>query len=230
MMITVQGSATQYHQPERANLNIQVRLDGPDKTAVLDQVAVSANQIQELIAPLANPAAGRTAGITWFSADQIRVDAQRPWNNDGAQLPLVYTAAVEFKIRFADFNALNSFYLEAATISGVVIDGVTWELTEPARLAATQLVQGLAVRNAQTKALTYARALQELSVRCVALADPGMLGNSESGVGHPMAFADASVRSVKMGGSPELTLKPQDIEITCRVDAKFETVAPARQA
>lgn len=230
MIITVQGSATQYHQPERANLNLQVRLDGPSKTAVLDQVAVSANQIQELIAPLAHPGAGRTPAITWFSADQIRVDAQRPWNNEGAQLPLVYTAVVEFKVRFADFAALNTFYLEAATVSGVVIDGVTWELTEPARLAATQLVQGLAVHNAQTKALTYARALQDQAVRCIALADPGMLGNAESGPGYPVAFADAGMRSAKMGGSPELVLKPQHIEINCRVDAKFETVAPPRQA
>lgn len=230
MIITVQGSATQYHQPERANLNIQVRLDGPTKTAVLDQVAVSANQIQELIAPLANPGGGRAAAITWFSADQIRVDAQRPWNNDGVQLPFVYTAIVEFKIRFADFDALNSFYLEAATISGVVIDGITWELTEPAKLAATQLVQGLAVQNAQTKALTYARALQEQSVRCIAIADPGMLGNSESGSGHPAAFFDASARSVQMASGPQLALKPQDIEINCRVDAKFETVTQPRQA
>lgn len=224
MLITVQGSASRYHQPERATLKLRVTLDGPEKTPVLDQVAISSNQIQALIEPLARVIPSRTSAVTRWSADQIRVDAQRPWNNEGRQLPLVFTAAVDFEIKFADFSALNTFYLKAAVISGVVIDGITWELTEPALLGATTLVQGLAVQNAQTKALTYARALQKDSgVRCVALADPGMLGSESGG---SFGYADSALRSAVVG--PEHALKPQEIEITARVDARFETTVTIR--
>lgn len=201
-------------------------LDGPEKTPVLDQVAISSNQIQALIEPLARAIPSRASAISRWSADQIRVDAGRPWNNEGHQLPLVFTAVVDFEIKFADFSALNTFYLQAATIAGVIIDGITWELTEPALLGATTLVRSLAVQDAQTKALTYVRALQKDSgVRCVALADPGMLG-SDPGVSSASGYADSALRSAMKG--PEHTLKPQEIEITALVDARFETTVTVR--
>lgn len=226
MMITVQGSATQFHQPERAVLRLQVSVDGPDRAGVLEQVATGTSRVQAMIQPLTEGAA--PTPVTRWNANQVHVDAQRPWNNEGIQQPLVYTATVDFEVRFADFEALNTFFLDAANIDGVNLHGISWELTEPSQLALTQKVQGLAVQNAKTKALTYARAAGEQDVRFVALADVGMLGG-DGGQPGPVAYGDAMMRSAKAGG-PEISLKPQDIELICKVDAKFETTAGPRSA
>ena len=200
-------------------MRLSVMLDGPDKSRVIEAVTAVAGRVREIIAPLATSSPGSSAPVTRWSSDQLRISAQRPWSNDGQQLPFVYSAAIDFEVRFADFSVLNSFYLEVAVLTEVSVEGVTWSLTEPAHLAAVTEVRGLAVHDAQARALTYARALKFEAVVPREIAEPGMLGSGPAPM--PGYASDAMMRSAKAGGGPEL--KPQDIEMTVRVDAKFET-------
>ena len=69
------------------------------------------------------------------------------------------------------------------------------------------------------KASVYAQSIGLGSVTAVALADPGMLGDQVRGGGTP----EASFMRAKSvgGGEPSLSLKPEDIEVSAVVDARF---------
>jgi hypothetical protein len=69
------------------------------------------------------------------------------------------------------------------------------------------------------KASVYAQSIGLGSVRAVALADPGMLGErigaSDDGGSHP------ALQMMSAGSAPELSLTPEDIEVDAVVDARF---------
>ena len=75
-----------------------------------------------------------------------------------------------------------------------------------------------AVENAVAKATVYATSLGLSTVRPVALADPGMLGDGSAPVqpAQPL-FARAALDSA----GESLTLKPEEIVITVQVHARF---------
>jgi hypothetical protein len=67
----------------------------------------------------------------------------------------------------------------------------------------------------------YAQSIGLGSVTAVAIADPGMLGDQVRGGGAPEA-SFMRAKSVGAGGSePSLSLKPEDIEVSAVVDARF---------
>ena len=51
--------------------------------------------------------------MTWWSSDQLPTWAQRPWNTEGKQLPLVHHAQVDVQAKFADFAALSRWITQA---------------------------------------------------------------------------------------------------------------------
>ncbi|HRN29798.1 MAG TPA: SIMPL domain-containing protein, partial [Terrimesophilobacter sp.] len=82
----------------------------------------------------------------------------------------------------------------------------------------------VAVGNAVAKATSYANAVGLSTVRAVAIADPGMLGDQVGASGGGIEFAASAPRMMKAmdaGGGPELNLKPQQIEVAVIVDARF---------
>ena len=70
-----------------------------------------------------------------------------------------------------------------------------------------------------TKATVYAQALGLATVRAIAVADPGMLGDQTSPLS-PATFA-MDARMAKSSGDPQLSVNPEDIEVTALVDARF---------
>lgn len=221
-VITVQGHNTARHAAERAVVQLGVSSDGAARDAVFSEANEAGELLRESIQSLHNATAGPV--VSW-SSDSIQVWSDRPWNQDGTQLPLVFHARIGFTAEFNDFDALSRFLEQQAASDRVAINWVEWKLTDERKDAVTTEVRALAVADAVRKAETYAQAIGLTKVRAIAIADPGMLGDQVGASGGSHEFATSAPRMLKAsmdaGGGPELSLKPEEIEIAAVVDARF---------
>ncbi|HWH96795.1 MAG TPA: SIMPL domain-containing protein [Pseudolysinimonas sp.] len=214
-LITVQGTASEWFDAERGTVNVTVSHDGAKREPVFEATTSVGAQVTAALAELEGSA------ITRWSSDRVSVWSNRPWNNEGKQLAPVYYAALSASARFQDFDALSAFVERFATVTGVTIASITWDLTEERRLAVTSDIQSRAVQDATVKATTYARAAGLSMVTPLAIADPGMLGDGSAGVGPMARGAGKMMMAMDAQGGSQLTLTPDRIEISASVDARF---------
>ncbi len=218
-IITVQGSHSAWFPAERATVTAAVHTDGPDRAAVFAR----ALEASEAVRTLTESNFDKTAGpITWWSSDTVRVWFERPWNNEGKQLDPVYHAAVDFSVKFSDFEALASWVESTSKIDSATIGSIAWDLTEATRTSATVEVRSRAVKDAVAKASVYAQSIGLATVKAIALADPGMLGDASAGSPVPV-FARAAMMSTigSRDDGAQLALKPEEIAVASTVDARF---------
>jgi uncharacterized protein YggE len=218
--ITVQGQHSAFHPAERATVRIAIHFDGPRREPVFAAANAAAEDVRGRITALHD---GTKGPITWWSSESVQVWGDRPWNQEGKQLPIVYHARIGFSAKFSDFDALARFLEELAARDGVTIGSIEWALTEAKKTSVTTEVRSRAVKDAVDKATVYAQSIGLRSVRAIAIADPGMLGDQVGASGGGMQFASASrqFKAMDASGNPELSLKPEDIEIAAVVDARF---------
>lgn len=217
--ITVRGSYSAFEPPERGTVLARLGFEGPQMQPVYDRVVRDLEAVKASIAPLHDPDRGP---VTWWSTEHVRTWANRPWNQDGKQLPLVHHASVGVRVKFRDFVELSRWVgRHVEQTQGFSLDGVDWALTEKRRHQLAREVRTRAVQDAAARAQEYADALGLGAVRAVALADAGMLGD---GV-HGGAVAEAAFQraAAAAGGGAELALSPEDIEVTAVVDGRFAT-------
>ena len=221
-IITVQGEYSAWYPAERATVSASVNTDGPKRDAVFARAVDAADALRNLIASIHDKEKGP---ITWWSSDSVRVWSDRPWNNEGKQLPLVYHAAVDFTAKFKDFEALSRWVESAAGIDAVTVGSIGWDLTDATRTSATVEVRSRAVKDAVAKASVYAQSIGLGSVKAIALADPGMLGDPSggNGGGPQPVFARGAMKAQfdSAGGGAQLALKPEEIAVASVVDARF---------
>lgn len=216
-IVTVEGVFDHHHPAERGTLRITAGFQGGDRSTVVDRTVqlqtTLAAEVQQLLDPAHGP-------VTWWSADRLRVWSERPWNNEGKQLPLVFHAAVTLEAKFRDLRRLAEWAERLATVDGVAIGGIDWTLTEVTTTRLTADARHRAVLDATEKAAGYARSLGLSSVRPVAVADPGMLGDQSrsSSPNEATAMSRASKAAAESAG---LDLKPEDITVSARVHARF---------
>ncbi|MDF1479647.1 SIMPL domain-containing protein [Leifsonia sp. H3M29-4] len=218
--ITVQGEYSAWYPAERATVHVSVSTDGPKRDAVFERAVASAAVIRESVEALFDKSAGP---VTWWASQSVRVWPERPWNNEGKQLPIVFHAAVDFTVKFKDFEALARWVETVSGIDGAVVGSVSWELTEATRTSATAEVRSRAVKDAVAKATVFANAIGLRGVTAVAIADPGMLGDGSSGGPMPAPAMDRMMAARGFGGgaAPQLELKPDEIAVASVVDARF---------
>ncbi len=213
-IVTVQGTAAEWFDAERATVHVSVQHDGPKREPVFESTTSVGAQVTAALAELEGSA------VTRWSSDRVSVWSNRPWNSDGAQLPPIYSAALSASARFQDFDALSDFVERFAIVAGVTIASITWDLTEERRLAVTSDIQTRAVHDATVKATTFARAAGLSTVTPLAIADPGMLGDGSSGTA-PLGRGAGKMMMAMDAGGPSLTLTPDRIEVAASVDARF---------
>ena len=215
-IITVQGRFSSFYPPERATVQLSVGFEGACREPVFSETVAVSSTVRSLLAERHDPATGP---ITWWSSDSIQVWSSTPWSQDGAQLPLVFHSRVGFSVKFNDFVMMAQWIEKVAVLDGLTVGTITWALTEGRKTAVIAEVRSRAVKDAVAKASVYAQSIGLGSVRAVALADPGMLGDrvgtSDDGTSHPMS------RMMATGAGPELSLTPEDIEVDAVVDARF---------
>ena len=216
--ITVRGSYSAFEPPERATVHARLAFEGPQMQPVYDRVAHDLEAVKASITPLHDPDQGP---VTWWSTRHVRTWSERPWNQDGKQLPLVHHASVGVEVKFRDFAELARWVGQHAEHTvGFSLDGVEWALTEKRKQELSRQVRTRAVQDAASRAQEYADAVGLGPVRPVALADAGILS---SGL-HPMQAesAMAFARAGKMADSDAtLALSPDDIEVAAVIDGRF---------
>jgi uncharacterized protein YggE len=218
-VITVQGSSSTKHAAERATVGITVALDGPARDKVFAETTKVSEAITTALKGLHDAASGPV--VAW-SSDRVSVWSDRPWNNEGAQLPLVFHATIGVRATFSDFDALARWVETVATTSGVTVGSIDWELLDATRDTLLEQVRTKAVQDAAAKALIYARAAGLASVTATAIADPGLLGSPDGppvalGGGAPRMFAAKAMSD----SSGALAFTPQELEVAAQVDARF---------
>lgn len=213
--ITVQGNFTAYAPPERATVRLRVAHEGPEPSAVLAATTRAADAVRASITPLHDASSGP---VTWWSSQQLYTSSHRPWNKDGKQLPLVHSARMDFEVKFSDFVAMGTWLGGLTGESGVDVSGIEWALTVARREKLVDEVRVAAVKDAMAKARSYASAFGLSTVRAIALADAGMLGEglqpqNDQGVAYSRAMKDSS------GDAPQFA--PSDIAVSASVDGRF---------
>ena len=211
--IAVRGSHSEWFAAERATVKLSAGFQGPSRKDSLDQASASAVAVRESIEALADEQAGP---ITWWSSDRVSVWTERPWNSEGKQLPPVFHADVAFSAKFLDFDVLATWLEDVASLPGVTISDVLWTLTRARTESVVAEVRSAAVKDAVDKATTFAQSIGLSTVRAVALADPGLLG--EQPVGMRAASYDMMSAKATSGG---LVFKPEEIEVSATVDVRF---------
>jgi len=215
-VITVQGTYDSFHRAERATVTVAVGFEGPERGAVVAGTTQGTSALVAGIAARHDPAHGP---ITWYATDRIRVWANRPFNDKGEQKPLVHHASTTTRAKFRDFDDLAVWVERAAGHRGVRIDGIEWALTAQTKQGAITAARTQAVEEARRKAQAYAEALGLGDLRCVAIADPGMLGDHSRASGNEQAAYSRAAATA--GGGEGLAFTPEDIAVSATVDARF---------
>ncbi len=218
-IITVQGRFSAFYPAERATVAIGIHLEGPERNEVFAETTTSADTLRGEIVARHSPGTGP---ITWWSSDAVQVWSEKPWNKDGKQLAPVFHARIGFIAKFSDFVELSAWVERVAAIPGVSVGSIVWDLTDARKNGVTAEVRSRAVKDAVAKASVYAQSIGLGSVRAIAIADPGMLGDQvgSSGV-DAQAFGSMRMAAATDGTAPALSLKPEDIEVDAVVDARF---------
>ncbi|MEP1126529.1 MAG: SIMPL domain-containing protein [Ilumatobacter sp.] len=214
MEITVRGSHSVYAPPQRATASLQVAIDGPTSDEVFAGVNRTAAAVRESLEPLHRP---DTGPVTWWSSDQIRTWANRPYHDEGVQLPLVHHARLGFQVKFSEFVEMGRWISGVAALPGASITGIEWALTADHRTLLVAQVRAAAVRDAESKAKEYAAALGVTTVRAIAIADAGMLGEGL----HPVTASGASFARMKSSDNGGVEFAPQDVAVSADIDARF---------
>lgn len=219
-IITVQGEHSAWYPAERATVHLSIQVDGPHRDAVFASAVSASDAVRGSIEALYDKAKGP---VTWWTADSVRVWSDRPWNNEGKQLPLVFHAALDISVKFSDFDALSRWVEAMASIEFVSIGSIGWDLTDATRTSVTTETRSRAVKDAVAKATIYAQSIGLATVTAIALADPGMLGDPSAGGGTqvPMTRTAMKMQAFDGGGAPTLALKPEEIAVASVVDARF---------
>lgn len=215
-VITVQGHDAAWYSPERATVQLGIGFDGPDRQSVFEATTRAAETVRSMVVALSE---AQSSPISRWSSDSVSVWNERPWNNEGKQLPLVFHAAITFTVRFSDFDVMAHWLDAVAAVDSVAVGGIEWSLTAARKAAVLADAQSLAVTDALTRATVFARSLGLETVRAIALADPGMLGDHGSA---PVPLARGAMMMADSGaGRSGIALTPQRIEVSASVDARF---------
>lgn len=214
--ISVQGQYTAWYTPERATVVVSIAFDGPHRNSVFSSATAALESVRETVAGRHDAQSGP---ITWWSADTLRVWSERPWNAEGAQLDPVHHAALDLTAKFSDFEALAAWIEQIVAISGVHVSGIQWSLTDATYTSATTEVRSRAVKDAVAKATVYAQSIGLATVSATAIADPGMLGDGGSPI--PVSSDRMMMKSGFAADAAALELKPEQIEVSAAVDARF---------
>jgi uncharacterized protein YggE len=210
VVITVRGESSARVRAEEAAVRVTVVTDGPARGPVVERAQERASSVQDgLVAHL------RSGEVSEWSSARVSVWSDRPWNNQGTQLPLVHHAAVELSATFTDAGALSWWLGDVAESDDVQVTAVEWRLSADTRARVERDVAADAVHVAVERATAYADALGMASVSAVEIADAGLLAARPESVG-PFA-----ARAMSADSGPSFSLQPPEIVVTSTVEGRF---------
>ncbi len=209
--ITVRGAHAVRLPPQQATVYANVTADGPEPQPVFDVVAAG---LADVTRSLESRLDADDGPVTAFVVEQVRRSSHRPYNPQGRQLPLVHAATVSITATFTDFDALAAWVSWSAGVPGLEVHHIDWALTEATRLEVERTTRKEAVRDAKRRAQDYADAVDLGAVAVRSISDPGSGGPVMPKAMMARAMSDA-------GGPPQISLRPDEVEIEAQVEARF---------
>src|SRR5690606_17248694 len=119
--ITVRGEHETRIAPERATIHVTVRAEGAERAAVVESAMRRAEPVRGGLTERQNAEA-----IADWSSTRLAVRAERPWNDEGKQLALVYYASIDFSATFTEASELSIWVSEISPWDGVEVGWVNW--------------------------------------------------------------------------------------------------------
>ncbi|MFJ2533522.1 SIMPL domain-containing protein [Microbacterium maritypicum] len=213
--VTVRGEHEARVAPERATIRVGVRADGPERTAVVENVMRLAEPVRSSITDRAD-----TGSVVEWTSKRLSVRAERPWSNDGKRLAPVYYASIDFTATFAEASDLSIWVSDISPWDGVEVGWVDWHLTTATRAQIERDVAAAAVGVAVTRAEAYAGALGLDEVTPLEIADVGLISSGQPSPGAPMLKARGGV-AFAADAAPAMEYEPEEIVISATVEARF---------
>lgn len=212
--ITVRGENESRTAPERATIRVTVRTEGPGRASVVDEVMRLAEPIRASITQRKD--AGTVADWT---SKRLAVSADRPWNNEGKRLALVYRASIDFSATFSDPSELSLWVSEISAWDGVEVGWVDWHLTPETRARVERDVASSAVSVAVARAEAYANALGLTNVTPLEIADVGLISHGQAPGAPQMLKARGAAFAAD--SAPTMEYEPDEIVVSATVEARF---------
>ena len=209
LQITVRGRAERELPAEVATVSLAIEVQGSDRIFVMEEASSAHREVTSALAEYVT----ENSVVRW-SADGVRVLAQRRWLPDGQRGELEQVARLSVQAQFVDFEVLSAFVEQFSADERIELGSVSWGLSEANQKVVSGEVRAQAVADAVDKAQGYADAVHAGRVTATHLADPGMLTDPE-----PMMRQFAMATSDSIGGGLELV--PEPIKVSCEVDARF---------
>lgn len=213
--VTVRGEHEARVAPERATIRVGVRADGPERTAVVENVMRLAEPVRSSITDRAD-----AGSVVEWTSKRLSVRAERPWSNDGKRLAPVYYASIDFTATFAEASDLSIWVSDISPWDGVEVGWVDWHLTTATRAQIERDVAAAAVGVAVTRAEAYAGALGLDEVTPLEIADVGLISSGQPSPGAPMLKARGGV-AFAADAAPAMQYEPEEIVISATVEARF---------
>ena len=213
--VTVRGEHEARVAPERATIRVGVRADGPERTAVVENVMRLAEPVRSSITDRAD-----AGSVVEWTSKRLSVRAERPWSNDGKRLAPVYYASIDFTATFAEASDLSIWVSDISPWDGVEVGWVDWHLTTATRAQIERDVAAAAVGVAVTRAEAYAGALGLDEVTPLEIADVGLISSGQPSPGAPMLKARGGV-AFAADAAPSMEYEPEEIVISATVEARF---------
>ena len=213
--VTVRGEHEARVAPERATIRVGVRADGPERTAVVENVMRLAEPVRSSITDRAD-----AGSVVEWTSKRLSVRAERPWSNDGKRLAPVYYASIDFTATFAEASDLSIWVSDISPWDGVEVGWVDWHLTTATRAQVERDVAAAAVGVAVTRAEAYAGALGLHEVTPLEIADVGLISSGQPSPGAPMLKARGGV-AFAADAAPAMEYEPEEIVISATVEARF---------
>lgn len=216
VIITVRGENEARVAPERATIRVTVRTEGSARAAVVEQAMHLADPLRASIIERSD--AGTVA--EWASK-RLAVRAERPWNNEGKRLALVYHATIDFTATFTEASELSIWVSDISAWDGVEVGAVNWHLTPETRAHVEREVASTAVGVAVARAEAYASALGLTSVTPLEIADVGLISSAQPPAGIQAMKARGLAFSATADSGPSMEYEPDDIVVAATVEGRF---------
>ncbi len=222
MEISVQASHEQWLRPEIGRLRARAAAEAATKEEVLTKVT---DVVTTFSAELKRLAGLEVAPVRDVIVRPITTSSWRPVNR-GRMQPPIYTANATMQADFTDFTALADIAAKFGAIDGLNLDLVEWRLTDATQERAEHEGLTAAVGAAKDRALVMARAAGATSVRCLQLADPGLMSDPSRQAAPVMydAMASGMMRGKAMSAEVQgIEIAPEDLMVAVQVQARFAT-------
>jgi uncharacterized protein YggE len=229
LTISITGSGYTIRPAERAVLMLQAQSQQlPSEAEASAAVTETAHAVREILTKHCpqDEATGRAlpeAGIVHYSMSTLDTQSHIQRNKDGPQLPPLFSARADYKIKFKDFSLLNTLATQFSAMKNIKISQIAWELTNDTHNSLKSVVRKLAAEDAIEHAHDYAEVLEGVPRdECLRRVRPFEVNESNNYYRstRPQLHYGKGQRGARVD-TQDLQFEPEDVRLETTVSVKF---------